>query len=275
MVIDFHTHVVQKYEDWDETVHQLIKDYNPDFHRNFASHMSPSGLLAQMDDAGIDYSVVLAEYAPITCGITTNQFAAQFCQHSPRLIPFASVNPYLVAHPAQKLEQEIKEYHFKGLKLEPTYVYFYPNESKIYPIYEVAAHFDIPLLVHTGSSIFKGARLKYGDPLLLDDVAVDFPQLRIIQSHGGRGFWYERAFFLAKLHQNVYIDISGLPPKNLLKYFPNLDDLSHKIIFGSDWPNLPSLKENINAIKQLPISQQAKENILYKVAANILKIELE
>lgn len=65
-------------------------------------------------------------------------------------------------------------------------------------------------------------KLKHANPLHLDDVAVDFPDLTIIQAHGGRGFWYDTAFFLARLHRNVYINISGLPPKNLLKYFPEL-----------------------------------------------------
>ena len=69
--------------------------------------------------------------------------------------------------------------------------------------------------------MFPGARLKYGDPLYLDDVAVDFPELAICLSHGGRPFWYDRAFALARLHRNVYIDAAGLPPRKLLDYFPD------------------------------------------------------
>ncbi|NIO07626.1 MAG: amidohydrolase family protein, partial [Deltaproteobacteria bacterium] len=62
-----------------------------------------------------------------------------------------------------------------------------------------------------GSSAFKGARIKYGDPLFLDDVAIDFPQLTILLAHSGRPFWYEQAFWMARRHENVYMEISGLP----------------------------------------------------------------
>ena len=75
-------------------------------------------------------------------------------------------------------------------------------------------------MFHTGTSIFPGARNKYGDPIYIDDVAVDFPKLKILLAHGGRPLWMDTAFFLMRRHPNVYLDISGIPPKTLLKYFP-------------------------------------------------------
>jgi hypothetical protein len=106
----------------------------------------------------------------------------------------------------------------------------------------------------------------------MDDVAVDFPELTLLMVHSGRGFWYERAYFLAKLHTNVYMEISGLPPKRLLDYFPELERVADKVIFGSDWPGMPYVGSNIEAIRELPLSEETKDKILGENAARILKI---
>jgi predicted TIM-barrel fold metal-dependent hydrolase len=129
----------------------------------------------------------------------------------------------------------------------------------------------IPVIFHIGSSIFKGTKLKYCDPIYLDDIAVDFPDLKIIMAHSGRGFWYSDCFALSRLHKNIYMDITGLPPQNLLNYFPELEKNSEKILFGSDWPTMPtSIVKNVEAIKSLPLSNRTIEAILYKNASKIL-----
>ncbi|NOR14057.1 MAG: amidohydrolase family protein, partial [Candidatus Aminicenantes bacterium] len=137
--------------------------------------------------------------------------------------------------------------------------------------YEIAQEHQLPVLVHTGSSIFRGSKIKYADPIHLDDVATDFPELPILMAHSGRGLWYDRAFFLSKLHPNLYLEISGLPPKNLLKYFPDLDKNIDKVVYGSDWPGIQTISQNIEAIKQLPLSEESKEKILYRNALQILE----
>jgi predicted TIM-barrel fold metal-dependent hydrolase len=142
----------------------------------------------------------------------------------------------------------------------------------MYPLYHAAQELGIPVLVHTGSSVFKGTRMKYGDPLHLDDVAVDFPRLNLVMAHAGRGFWYDRAFFLSKLHFNVYMEVSGLPPSKLLTYFPELDRITEKVIFGSDWPGMPWIRRNMEAIGRLPLSAEGVDNILGGNAARLLHI---
>ncbi|MCK5563402.1 amidohydrolase family protein, partial [Candidatus Bathyarchaeota archaeon] len=82
---------------------------------------------------------------------------------------------------------------------------------------------------------------------------------------------YDIAFFLAKRHRNVHIDISGLPPKNLLKYFPDLEEIGDKVIFGSDWPGVPSVKVNVDAIQRLPLKTETKRKILGENALKLLK----
>src|SRR6185437_1122008 len=135
-------------------------------------------------------------------------------------------------------------------------------------IYRAAEANGIPVMVHTGTSIFPAARNKYGDPIYLDDVAVDFPKLRILMAHGGRPIWMQTAFFLLRRHRNVHLDISGIPPKLLLTYFPRLKEIARKTLFGTDWPSpgIPDIGKNLEQFRDLPLKQEIKEQILSKTA---------
>ncbi len=274
MIIDFHIHTPQFQSATDSLLGLLRNSWGERMEWMIEHYSSPENFLKLMDESGIDYSVVLAEISPITTGIADNEYVARFCSENDRLIPFASINPYMCTrHLASELERLVVDCGFQGLKLYPTYQYFYPNEPMLYPLYAKAQDLGIPISLHIGSSIFRGARLKYGDPMCLDDVAVDFPDLTLIQCHSGRPFWYEKALSLARLHTNVYMEISGLPPKNLFEYFPKLERIADKVIYGSDWPGVPTIKENIEVIRGLPISDEAKQAILGENAAEILKLE--
>lgn len=268
-VLDFHVHVA-KYGMWKPEMHELLRVFNPEIYRNFDAYMTPENMLRIMDDEGVDSAVILAENAPLVTGVVDNEFVVEFCSGSGRLIPFACVNPVTDSNSSKTLEMLVENSGMKGLKLLPSYQHFYPNDAKVYELYEKAQELGIPVNFHTGSSIFKNTKLKYANPLHLDDVAVDFPDLKIIQAHGGRGFWYNTAFSLSRLHKNVYIDITGLPPQNLLKYFPELEKISDKLVFGSDWPAVPSVRENIETIKRLPLREETKRKILVENAHKIL-----
>lgn len=270
MIIDFHTHLVSDMKHVPAGFRDFFEKQQGESLEIFsARYRSVGAFLDFLDENGVDKAVVLAEVAPITSGLVTNREVIDFTRFSPRLIPFCSINPFLTYNMPSELEKWVKE-GFRGLKLYPTYQYFYPNDSMLYPLYAKAQELQIPVMFHTGSSVFPGARLKYGDPLYLDDVAIDFPEMTIIQCHCGRPFWYDRAYFLAKLHQNIYMEISGLPPKNLLKYFPRLEAIADKVLFGSDWYGIKSVKKNITDIQALPISDISKELILGGNAARIL-----
>ncbi|HEX6467386.1 MAG TPA: amidohydrolase family protein, partial [Terriglobales bacterium] len=110
-----------------------------------------------------------------------------------------------------------------------------------------------------------------GDPIYVDDVAVDFPKLKILLAHGGRPLWMETAFFLVRRHRNVYLDTSGIPPKSLLKYFPRLEEIAEKTLFGTDWPGpgVPDIRKNLEEFQALPLSKEAKERILSGTALSI------
>jgi predicted TIM-barrel fold metal-dependent hydrolase len=272
MIIDFHIHIGLR-EHWHPWVNELFKNVNPQLYENFDDIMTPDGLEAFLMSQGMDYAVILAENSPITTGVVSNEFVYEFCKSKDMFIPFASIDPKTEEEPAEKLMKLVEDEGFKGLKLYPSYQQYYSNDELVYPLYEAAQKLNIPVLVHTGSSIFKGSRLKFANPLLLDDVAVDIPDLKIIMAHSGRGLWYKEAFFLSRLHKNVHMEISGLPPKKLLSYFPNLEKNADKIIFGSDWPGIASIKDNIEAVNALPLHNSTKEKILGNNASILLGIK--
>lgn len=235
---------------------------------------APERLLAYLDENGVDAAAILAHHNPITSGRSSSELVAKLCAASPRLLPIGTVNPHLVAPTGREVERLAREVGCRGLKLYPTYDHFYPNDRVLYPLYAAAEALGLPVQVHTGSSIFRGARLKYGDPLYLDDVAVDFPGLKLLLSHGGRPFWFQQAFTLARLHPNVYIDLAGLPPRKLLEYFPDLPRLADKFVFGSDWPGIPGhIRDNVAALRALPLSDAALEAILWRTGARLYGLE--
>lgn len=274
IVIDFHVHV-SLYDTWYPHIIDWMQPSLPAPAREFIDgNLTPEGARRFFkEECGLDYVVALAEMSPITAGVMTNDRTAEVCRDIDFFIPFANINPYMETDPARELERCVKELGFKGVKILPPYHLFYPNDNDLYPLYAKAQELKIPVVFHTGSSVFAGSRIKFGDPLFIDDIAVDFPDLVLLMSHSGRGFWYDSAFFLARLHRNVYMEVAGLPPQKLPAYFPELEKNADKIVFGSDFPSVPTVKGNIEAIRSLPISEKAKDKILGENAARILGLE--
>ncbi|MFQ5616643.1 MAG: amidohydrolase family protein [Anaerolineales bacterium] len=297
MIIDFHVHLSRPEHEQPWVMEWLRSNFTgdpsttlrPDSEPGsgqsldaFLEHvLTPNRFRRYLHENEIDWAVGLAEVTPITTGWASNEYVGEFCAEANalpdpatgprgRLLPFASINPYIVNDLAAELQHLVDDYGFRGIKIYPVYQYHYPNEPRMYPLYAKAQELGLPMLVHTGSSVFKGARIKYGDPLLLDDVAIDFPKLIILMAHSGRPFWYEQAFWMARRHENVYMEVSGLPAKKLLDYFPRLEMLAHKVVYGSDWPGNPDLRRNVEAIHALPISEEARQAILHDNAARIL-----
>ncbi len=286
MLIDFHIHVSRSEHERPWVLEFIESQHQGDDLWAFIDRvLTPTTLRPFLQENGIDWAVALAEDCPMTTGVTPHDFVADLCARANalpdpvtgprgRLLPFASLNPYIVNDLSAELERLVNEYGFRGIKAYPVYQHHYMNDPRLYPLYAKAQELGIPMLVHTGSSVFKGARIKYGDPLHLDDVAIDFPKLTILMAHSGRPFWYEQAFWMARQHRNVYMEVSGLPGKKLLEYFPELERVADKVVYGSDWPGNPYLRRNMDAILELPLKDATKEKILWKNAARILGVEV-
>lgn len=275
-VIDFHIHPIY-YDSYSLSTEEWIMESQCKSRQQWTAfveeYSGPARFSHFLRESGVDYGVILAELSPVTTGICPNEYVAGFCRGQDNMIPFATVNPYMMTSPRKELARLVEDYGIRGLKLYPTYNCFYPNDPMLYPVYQKAEELQLPVMVHTGSSVFTGSRLKYGDPMFLDDVAVDFPDLTVLMVHSGRGFWYDRAFFLARLHTNLYMEVAGLPPQRLMEYFPDLERNADKIVFGSDWPGVTSIKKNIEIIRSLPLAPATVEKILGGNAARILKIK--
>jgi len=242
----------------------------------------PGKLVTLLDREGVEKAFLINYVSPDVIGFTdeVNDFIARYCRaHRRRLIPVGSIHPRFVDDAEREMDRLVGELGIRLLKLHPPHQLIYPNEYRaglkpLETIYSKAQEYGIAVIIHTGTSIFPRARVKYGDPIYLDDVAVDFPRLKLIMAHGGRPLWMETAMFLLRRHKNIYLDISGLPPKRLLQYFPRLESLglAGKAMFGSDWPGplVPSIGANLRGFLALPISAEAKEAIVYGTAARLL-----
>jgi predicted TIM-barrel fold metal-dependent hydrolase len=274
-VIDFHlhmlTHVTADYEMMKVmaekvSTHEEYDDY-------VRRHSEPQFFVDMLNAHGVNYGVILAEYVPLSCGDISNETVAAFCAQHKELIPFCSFNPHLHSRLGRRLRQLCREYPFRGIKLLPSYNHYFPNENRLYPLYAKAEELGLPVLIHTGSSVIANTMIKYADPLLLDEVAIEFPDLKIVMSHGGRGPWYQDAMTMVRLHENVYIDLTGLPVRKLLEYFPDLERFSHKFVFGSDWPQV-IISDSLSKYPQLGLSEEALARILGGNASRLLGLEL-
>lgn len=270
MVIDFHVHMIP-YASQSPSLDELMVSTFGSMEKVMefsASYSKPESFVQLMRAEGVDYAVILAEDTPLTTGICSHEKVSEFCAGHKELIPFCTINPFSDPNPRATL-RNLHALGYKGVKLYPTYNHFYINEPRMYPVYEVATELNLPILIHTGSSVFKNSRLKYGNPIDVDDVAVDFPDLSLVLAHGGRGAWYAEAMTVTRLHKNVYIDVTGLPVRKLLGFFPDMERFSEKFIFGTDWPQV-SAKKSIETFQQLGLSEKALENILGGNAAKLL-----
>lgn len=272
LLIDMHVHMAQ-YEFMSESAQNWFISMYPTeaaYRAVCDEAASPEKFCAMLANEGVDYAVVLAEDTPSVTGVASNSIVAEFCKEHSQLIPFCTFDPSKEQNMPAQLRQ-LAANGFRGVKLYPTYNFFYPNDPMMYPLYEAAQELDLPVMFHTGLSVFKGSRLKYGNPIFCDDIAVDFPNLKIVMCHGGRGCWYEEAATVARLHENVYIDTAGLPPQKLPVYFPDLPRMAHKLVFGTDWPCV-DIGRNADKTAQLSLPDESIKAVLGGNAKRLLGI---
>ena len=271
-IIDFHIHMLGQ----DPPIYSMIGilAYPVSTHEEYdklnTDFSTPESMVNMLREEGADYGVILADYAPLVGGEeTSNEVVGEFCSGHPELVPFCSANPYLHGDTGKFITEACKKYPFKGVKLLPTYNHYYPEDRRMYPLYAAAQEIGIPVMFHTGSSVLPNTRIKYGNPIFMDALALDFPELKIILSHGGRGPWYKEAMYMIQRHEHVYIDATGLPVRKLPEYFPGLEHYAGKFVFGTDWPQV-RVKHAVPKYGQLGLSDEALAKILGGNAAKLL-----
>ena len=192
------------------------------------------------------------------------------------LIPFASVDPHR-PNAVAEARRLIADYGVKGFKFHPNIQAFYPNDREVYPLYEAIAEAGLPALFHTGHSGVGsglpgggGVRLKYSNPMHVDDVAVDFPEMPIVLAHPSFP-WQDEAISVALHKRQVYIDLSGWSPKyfpeQLVRYANTL--LSDRVLFGSDYPMITPDRW-LADFEQAGFRDEVKPLVLKRNAARLL-----
>jgi predicted TIM-barrel fold metal-dependent hydrolase len=212
--------------------------------------------------------------------IANEEVAEVAADNNDVLIPFASIDPAKGKMGVREARRLIEDYGVRGFKFHPSSQGFYPNDRKAYPLYEVIAAAKLPALFHTGQTGVGagvpgglGIRLKYSNPMYVDDVAVDFPDMPIILAHPSFP-WQDEALSVATHKPTVYIDLSGWSPKyfppNLVQYANTL--LKDRVLFGSDYPVITPDRW-IADFDKLPIKPEVRPLIMKENAARLLGLK--
>ena len=276
-VIDSHVHIQPWHMMRPEVLERMRK--GRDFELMQQVMADPARFVAILDDAGVEQAWLMNYVAPDIMGFTfeANEFGAKYAAAYPkRMIAFGSVHPRFSKDPEGEM-QRLRDLGVRGLKIHGPHQLFHVNDylngnRVVETMYRRAEEWGWPVLIHTGTSIFHGARNKYGDPMDVEDVMLDFPRLRVIMAHGGRPLWMPTAIFLVRRFENLFFDVSSIPPQNLPTYFPKLETLADKCLFGTDWPApmVPGGKANLEKFLELPLPEEAKRKILFENARKLL-----
>lgn len=248
--IDFHTHAEEpccgpRDDGYDEFQASMAK--------YFKNPAGASGMLPSIQETAAYYRErkIAAVIFPVDAERETgfrrysNEEVATICaENNDILIPFASIDPAKGKAGAREVRRLVKEHGVKGFKFHPTMQGFFPNDRMAYPLYEAIEDEGAIALFHTGQTGVgsgmhggMGMRLKYSNPMHVDDVAVDFPDMKIVLAHPSFP-WTEEGLSVAQHKPNVYHDMSGWSPKYFPPQFIHYANtiLKKKMLFGSDWP---------------------------------------
>jgi predicted TIM-barrel fold metal-dependent hydrolase len=231
----------------------------------------PAKLDALLEAEGVDVALLFAEYSPGATGIQPVEDLLPVIAHNPRRFRLvANVNPAVHRSPAAEAERQL-DLGAIALKVHPVHGGFRPDSSDMYAVYDLCAERGVPVIVHTGGSIFPGSQAEAGDPKLISQVTSDFPGVQFVLAHGGRGQWYADAARMALARGNVWLDLAGLPPKRLPDYYAGFDlpQLARKWIFGTDWPGVPGVARNARAIAALGLPGDVLAGVLSGNAARV------
>jgi len=275
-IFDIHVHV----QPWEMLLPEALAVMDDEAHQGVKEILSdPVALLDHLDSEGVERICCINYVSPEVMGFgrEANDWIASFTEHvRHRLIPVGSVNPLFETHPEEEIER-VLDLGIRMIKIHPPHQLFAPNAYRtaglrgLAAVYEACQRRKIPVMIHTGTSVFPRARNVYADPMAADDVAIDYPELTIILAHAGRPMFGDTAYFLARRHPNLHVDISGIPPGSLQKYFPRLASIADKVLWGTDWPSpgVLSMKENVDEFAELGFDEDVQRKVLWENAERI------
>jgi len=285
IAIDFHTHAEEPCDDCRDDGYNEFQAGMATYFKNPAG---AAGMLPTIQETAQYYRdrKIAAVIFPVDAERETgfrryhNEEVAQIAaENDDILIPFASIDPHKGKAGVREARRLVRDFGIKGFKFHPTMQGFYPNDRMAYELYQAIADEGAITLFHTGQTGVgsgmrggMGMRLKYSNPMYLDDVAVDFPDMPIILAHPSFP-WQEEALSVCQHKPNVYIDLSGWSPKYfpeiLMKYANTM--LRKKMLFGSDWPAITPDRW-LADFEKSPFRNEVRPLILKENAMRLLKL---
>ena len=248
VAIDVHTHVHRSVSAPAESVSAEVAELATYFRTEAVSYTVDDLAAAyrERNMVAVTFIVDVKDRPHDPATPTNEEVATRAAANADVIIPFASIDPARGAEGVREARRLIEEFGVRGFKFHPSIQAFQPNDRLAYPLYEVIQAAGLPALFHSGQAGSGsgqrgggGVRLKYGNPMFLDDVAVDFPDMPIVLAHPSFP-WQEEALAVAVHKPQVYIDLSGWSPKYfppiLVQYANTL--LKEKMLFGTDFPVL-------------------------------------
>ena len=235
-----------------------------------------------LDEAEVEKAMFLNMDEETTAGLVTpNDYLGSVVQRYPdRLIGFAGADPHKGMAAVRELERAVKELGLKGLCIRPFMHHIYANDRRYYPLYAKCVELDIPVWCHTSINFSRVSTMDYGRPIYVDQVACDFPELKLIMGHGGWP-WIGEVVAVAWRHPNIYLDVAAVRPRYLqmpgtgweiLMQYGN-SVIQDKVMFGSSWLILGvPIKEVADQMRTLPLKDEVKEKWMYGNAARLLGI---
>lgn len=266
MIIDVHTHINNYHEDRVVSLNECL-----------------NRLTDAMEVNKVDYSLVLTSYKVNEHRPSTTQVVEAIAGRS-NLGVVAGISYLNYNYKDLRIISEYLESGLiKGLKFYPGYEPFYPNDIRLKVIYEMAVDFDVPVMFHSGDTYAPTGRIKYSLPIHIDDVAVDFPKMKIVICHVGNP-WIKDCMEVVYKNDNVYADFSGLVLGDFSYKFEKFmkKELEEMItyagnpkylLYGTDWP-ISNMETYLNFVNQLDLEQDKKELILWQNAAELFKIDV-
>lgn len=266
MVIDVHTHINNYHEDRVVSLQQCLDN-----------------LLHVMEENKVDYSLILTSYKVTEHRPSISQVVHATRDHK-NLSVVAGIS-YLNyrERDLREIADFLKDGLIKGLKLYPGYEPFYPHDKRLQVVYDLATEFDVPVMFHSGDTYTPKGKVRYSHPLHIDDVAVDFPDLKIVICHVGNP-WIRDCMEVVYKNRNVYADFSGLVLGDFSDKFEKymkgqLEEMilyagePEYLLYGTDWP-ISTMKSYLAFMKQLDLPEDQKELIYWKNAAKLFKIDV-
>ena len=242
-------------------------------------------LFEAMGENGVDHAVVITSYK-VDPHRPSAEDVYQMAGHDPRITVVEGLRWRGDARTDLfGLEERIAQDHVQGIKLYPGYDRYAINDPSLESIFRIAAKHDVPVMIHTGDTYTKHAKVRHAHPLLVDDIAVDFPDVKFVMCHLGNPWFQDAAEVLYK-NENVYADISGLTLKDFESNFERyiiqrvkdmimyMGDPGRQLMYGSDWP-LVGMKSYVKFFENLEIPEAQRENIAWRTAAQLFQIDVE